>query len=254
MDRDTLDRIVQLGSVHGVAHEDASCKHVVINGGVKTIQKLGPARAHTFTSLEGFIDYLNSVRSGDGSGIIFVGADKVLAHLDYMAIVNQTASLPLAKSEEFTALAGLFSGVNQKDLWRALLTKLDGCLPLELLLQISNLNIKVTGESALAVERVGLESKREAQSIRVTCDDAKGKGSQTADIGVNWTWKGRIWEAFDQEFEIELTMEIDTKNGLVFRFHPKRLEKVMRAARLALVAQIKGQVTADRFTVHEGSY
>jgi hypothetical protein len=254
LDLQTLNRLIELGSSATHLRDDRLYNYVAVNGKVERIAKLNPKREHVFRSLEGFLDYLNSDKSGSGPGIIFVGEKSIVAELDYMSELRQTAALPLAHSEEYLAAQSLFSGLPQKALWRLLLTKLDGCISNELLLQISSLNVKIQADADLDIQRTGLENSRQNQTVRVTFNDPKGKGTRTAEIETAWSWVGRIWEAWDHTFEIETTMEIESNQGVQFVFHPKRLETTTRNALLALVSHVQEKVQADRFTVYEGTF
>lgn len=248
---ETLNQIVALGAANTVVHEDSIQISVLANGVIHTIKKDNPQRGHTFTSLEGFLSYLDSDRSGAGPGVIFVGEASVKADLDYLSPVHQSVTLPLSFSEEYEALNGLMRGIGQKDLWRLLLTKLDGCIPVDLFMQISNIRVANESKADLQIERIGLGKVNAVSAIRVTY--TTGKGSETADVGTEWVYEGRIWESYSKKFQIPLTMEVSTDGGLKFQFHPRKLETILRQARLELVGDVNAGVSA-RFTVHEGKF
>jgi len=224
------------------------------NGKVK-IEKLPqckPTREHTFGSLEGFLDYLNSDHCANDKGIVFVGQEQIFVNLAYKTNEAQEAKLPLKFSDEYQAMRSLADGVKHKALWQLLITKLHGCMSPALLLAIGQ--IKITGgtESQIRVDITGITDGKQSDSLRVSF--AVNKGEATADIPMEWTWKGRIWEQFGNEYEITLRLEIEVVNGaLVFRFHPRRPQEVLRQATQDLVAEIKKAIP-KQFTAHEGSY
>jgi len=252
---ETINRIIELGAKAEIVAEDAFAQHVAINGKVTAIQKIVSRRRHLFMSRVGFIAYLNSEKSGKEPGAIFVNDQSVYADLNYMGEVPQVANLPLTFAEEYAGLCTIIQGVSQKVLWREMLTRLSGCIDNGLLVQVSNLNIRQESGSNVKIEHLGLEQQKTDKGVRIAVDDQNGKGSLVAELDTKWTWTGRIWEAFEQTFSIELTMEVDISSGpLRFIFHPKRLETVKREARLALVEEIKNQISGERFAVYEGTH
>jgi len=213
------------------------------------------ARDHRFTTLDGLKDYLSSDHCKD-DGVIFVSANHVDVDLQYKQHNEnaQFVSLRLEPSEEFRALEFLMKGdVGQKDLWRALITTLHGCLDQSLLMTIQQIDFKAAEQDTVKIDVSGITSNAGGRHVEVTYPATGGEGSQTTTLEVDWKWTGRIWECFDREFEIDLRLELDTSDGLSFTFHPRRLESVMRTARLALVDHIADGLP-KQFTVHEGEY
>lgn len=256
MNAETIDKIIEESGGGKLLAEDSLALHFAVGGGIQHVPKPKALRGHHFTTTQGYIDYLKSDRAGEGKAVVFVDASEVRAELDYMSELRQTATLKLAESEEFIALRALISGVNQKTLWRLMLTKLAGCIDVSLMLQTANLNIKATSDSDIQIQATGLENKNQSAQVTVTWTDPKTKGSHSAQVRTDWIWSGRIWQAFDMVFDIALTMEIDTDSGIKFIFHPNRLDNALEKARLALVDKIKGDLAGkdSRYTVHEGRF
>jgi hypothetical protein len=252
---ETIDRLQATASDFKIVHDDPSKVFVALNGKIAEVAKFTPKRDHVFQTLDGLIAYLASAHCAKDDGILFVGDDLIHADLQYQQRGTHRAKLPLVKSEEYKALERLMAGVPQKELWRLLLSKLDGCLPLELMLQASNIQIKGEYVSDTKIERTGLGNSNTAQVTRITYTAPDGKGTKTSDIGTNWAFMGRIWEAYDEQFEIPLTLEIKTEDVKepLFIFHPRRLDKVLREAKLALVGELNERIVGA-FTVHEGTY
>lgn len=218
-------------------------------------------RSHNFVTLEGFADYLNSTHAKDDNGIIFVGPDRVFADLIYglgdderKSVETHTLNLALGESEEFKALRRFFSPINQRDLWKLLITKLDGCIDPKLLLAIGSIRVAAAQEAKAEIDFSGLSSGAKSASVKVNFTTKEGSQA-SGPIRVDWTFTGRIWESFANPYVIPLRLELEeTDKGIVFTFHPRSLESVLRQARADLVAEISSKVPADRFTVHEGTY
>jgi hypothetical protein len=232
--------------------EDTESMQVAMNGDVRTIIKTVPMRMHRMDTLTGLLDYLASIHAKGDSGVVFVGDSTVTVDLQYQKPGTHTLTLTLGRSDEYNALQSLFAGVSQKQLHNLLLTKLDACIDPALFLQISSIKIGADETIESIIKPSGLTNKSGSSKISMTFSAPKGEGTHTAEIQQKWQWKGRIWEAFDDEFVIDLTLELDS-NGPKFTFHPRRLDVVLRTARLALVNELKGKVP-DTFTVHEGAY
>jgi hypothetical protein len=251
---ETIDRLIESGHKHEIVLDEPGRQVITINGKTVEVAKTIPARNHTFATLDGLLDYLASGHCAADHGVIFVGDNLVHADLQYQQPGKHRASLPIGASEEYAALTVLFMGVEQKMLWRSLLSKLDGCFDVELMMQISNIQIKADYVADTKIERTGLGNTKTADVTRVTFTAPDGKGTKTADLWTKWEWEGRIWEAFDRTFKIPLTLEINTEGKApLFLFHPRRLDAILRTAKLALVEEIKGKAPAS-FTVHEGTY
>ena len=235
---------------------DAIHKLIVYGAGVKPeirqFEKVAVPRNHTFKSLDGFVDYLNSSHCAEDKGVLFVGDRAVEANLAYGTYSQQRISLPLDFSEEFEALISIMRGVEQKGLWRALVSTLKGCIDASLLLAVSQVRVSGTTEKDCKVDITGVQNGTARDAFSVTFQERKDGATTTREIPVDWAWKGRIWECFDSEYEIKLRLEIEaTENGLRFLFHPERLKRLMRESRLDLVRSIAAKVP-DQFTVHEG--
>lgn len=249
---------------HVLLHEDHAQKHLLVRTNPKdgwkphVIQKVAEPAEHVFTSLEGYLSYLNSDRCAPERGIIFVGQDSVAARLKYQNVADDMATLKLEHSEEFKGLIRLMGGVSHKDLWRLLNTHLFAALPIDLLLQVSNIKVAGKRDADIQISDVGQVDTKKGDSLRVVWSDPKADGgSRIAEIGKNWVWEGRIWGAFTKTFRVCLVLEIDAEN-VKFTFHAQQLETIMRNARLELVKELTEGVAkhADtaRFTVHEGTY
>lgn len=217
-----------------------------------TFKKPPVERKHSFTSLEGFLDYLNSAHCKDDAGPIFVGETDIQVDLAYGKHSIQSADVSLDLSEEYSALRRLFAGLGQKDLWRELISHLDGCIDKSLLLAIGQIKLRSNNESEVRIDTTGISDKFQKDMLQIAYPDASKQGEHIATIQTDWLWMGRIWECFDREFDIRLRLEVAvTDKGLRFIFHPRRLEKILREARLALVEEIRNKIP-EQFTVHEG--
>lgn len=253
---EALDRIAEMGAEFREVLDTPEKKWVVINGELLEIPKPNAAQRHQFTTLEGFCEYLNSNRSGDGPCQVFAGSDAVVAELDYMAQLRRTATLGLAFSEEYVALRKLMQGIAQKELWRALLTTLDGRIDSGLLMQVSDLNIKVESQSSLQIQLGGGQDRKSTDTVRITAPSEDGKGTQTKALQTQWTWVGRIWEAFGIETCIPLTMEVVAGDKAIgFVFHPRNLTTILRDVRAELVSTLRERLAENpRVQIVEGQF
>ncbi|MEN6536478.1 MAG: hypothetical protein ABFD89_22675 [Bryobacteraceae bacterium] len=251
--KEFFDRLREVGAEPRLVHTDDLKTVFSINGDLKEISIVPPLRGHKFTSLEGLIDYLNSDRSGIGTGVVFVGETQILAELAYMERRRETAGTALRESEEFRGLMELTKGVAQKRLWELLVTVLFDSMNKGLLLQIQNLGVKIEKDGEISIQRSGLTDAKVSAKMTITCAKA-GKADERGEVNLDWTWKGRIWECWDREFEIPLTLELNVDEGLRFIFHPNRLETRLREARLALAAHLQGKLNSERFRVYEGTF
>lgn len=221
---------------------------------IKEISKPVMTRGHSFSTLEGFLDYLNSAHTEKDHGIIFVGEKLVRANLRYdQAIEHHNVMLELEESDELTALRKLFEGVYQKNLWRMLITDLDGHIDDDLLLSIAQLSMASKAESEAVIDATGIVAGSQSNQVAIMFK-SKNDASERANLRVDWIFHGRMWACFKREYDVRLRLELDaTSSGLRFIFHARGLEDVLSAARADLVSEIDTKIPKDRFTVHEGS-
>lgn len=251
-----LESLIRLGIESETVHqtEDTVWKAVTING-KREIEEF-PAcvwtRAHRFHTLVGFLDYLNSHHCINDSGPVFVGQDQVIALLDYGKPTSHQVRLDLKPSEEWTALGALAKGVGQKALWRALCTRLDGCVDAALFQAIAGLKVASASKSESTIDILGLDARGGGSSIQVTFAGANGPESRT--IPQVWDFSVTRWECFNGRFGVATRLELIQDNGgIQFIFHPRRLDQVEQTARLALVDHLRVALKeTPRYTVHEG--
>jgi hypothetical protein len=238
-------------------HEDYATKTVLVNGVEKTFNKTRFHRDHMFFSVAGLMDYLKSKANESTSdefnpGVVFVGVDSLQVDMQYGSNETHVAKMPLGYSEEYKALRQLMNdpGVAQKKLWKLLITALADSMDKSLLLSIQNIKVNQKSDSNVEINALGVSNASASRSLQITYPGKNG-ASENAEIPVDWTFKGRIFEAFDKEYEIPLRLEVHTDDGMTFQFHPRRLEKILTQCRLDLVDVLQAQVPSN-FTVHEG--
>lgn len=219
----------------------------------------GFTRRHSFGSVDGFADYLNTEQHcGKDLGVIFVEENCVRAVLNYnrksIEDHQEFAILPLERTEAAKALWDLFqSGVTQKILWRRLATHLASAVvssdPDELMIVISNLQVLDNSEGRVQIDASGLCDSRRRASLKVAVGD-----SQT-NIPVDWTFKVPFWTATpDISIQVQTRLELINDNGSIrFFFHPRNLERIVLDARLELTEMIKA-LAPIQFSVHEGKF
>lgn len=233
--------------------------------------KLPAGRNHSFHSLDGFLDYLNSADCAtiripgnfhsvteviplvetDAHGVVFVGAGRVTANLAYGQLVGHRAHLELTFSEEYMALLRLFTGVSQRDLWRLLITSLNGCIDRGLLLAIGQISITPTGINTVRIDDIGSTNQTVRDSLEITWGGGT-KGDKTATIETNWIWTGHLFECFPDVVSIDLRLEVtSSEKGIQFVFHPRQLDTVLQRTRKALVDEIRAR-NPKHISVYEG--
>lgn len=242
-----------------VIHEDARTLTKAFREGapgdvaVKEFAKLPPARNHSFSSLEGFVGFLNSDACADDRGVVFVGQERVSASLRYADAQQEIVLLPLEASAELRALTdALAVGVKNAELDRLLKTDLHGCLPVELMVQVANLRRVETVKADAEIAASGMIDAVTGRTVRVTYQDTRNGATHEQELQLDWTFTGRIWECFDRMYSVELTVQIE-KDGWVYKFFPRRLEDTLRDARADLVAHLEKHIDPERFSVYEGT-
>lgn len=265
---EALQFLVELGAEKTKEiFEGDGVEHHLINGKLEELDRPLPNRSHTFRTLDGFIDYLQSdhakkttINTDDderGKDVVFVGSDSIRAQLLYQeSTANEhRLNLNLEESEEFLALRKLFDGVSQKDLWRMLVTDLTGCINNSLLLAIGQLDVTEKNVQQTRIDTSGIEQREGSNGITILYPAQNGEGELIAPLKVDWDWTGRIWECFNQEAVVHLRLEIELeKNGLKFKFHPSRLELVMSGQRADIVETLRERLPKEQFDVFEGVY
>lgn len=226
--------------------------------------------SHSFLSLEAFLEFLNGPECAKASGVVFVGERAVTADLYYLSHTPRTAHLKLDFSEEFLALIKIFfapvptpaageargdgNWTSSKDLWRLLVSDLDGCLPDSLTLAVKSLQICSTSVSDMKISDLGIGDGGGSTTIDVSYKDKSSGEPVSKEIDTDYVWHGRVFETFASPTKINLRMEMDVSDGVRFTFHPRRMREVMRVVRANLVEHIgDGVKEAKRFVVYEGT-
>lgn len=212
-----------------------------------------PPRMHNFSTLQGFLDYLNSLHCQSGNHVVFVGSTLVDARLGYLVQpINDRVALRLEYSEEYAALTSLFQQNKAKTVWKLLANALAGAFQPALMAMISQLDIKGSATEKVTVDATGIVANSKDSHFTVSYTDSDG--TQDLPISVEWDWSGRIFEAFDHEVVIPCRLELSIKDGgLLIEFIPRRLAEVLRLNQEALVDRIKSSVPAN-VNVYEGTY
>lgn len=205
---------------------------------------------HTLYTLEDFVAFFNT--DFPDPVMIFVQLDGIFADLAYQTHKNHHVVMPLLFSAEFNALTQLIQGVGQKDLWKLLITDLDGCLPETLLAAIGRIQVSTKTEGQCEIKSTGETIQEGKSGIKIVFQPKEGAEFKEATIPLDWEWKGRIWECFDEVCSIRLRMEIDTKNGMRFIFNPRQLDRVLTQHRQALVQKLRDDLPG--FYIYQGTY
>ncbi|GMW02620.1 MAG: hypothetical protein AMXMBFR84_37560 [Candidatus Hydrogenedentota bacterium] len=276
--KDAIEHLIEDTRKHAVVNKNVEVidLHKVASGVERIIRVPGEpskreffandcrGRNHTFTTLEGFCDFLNGPHcvdnhDGEGVGVVFVQReDAKLAHADLDYLGNgkpESAVLSLQRSTEYKALEKLATGIGQASLWRLLFTDLEGCIePDNLITYILDMDVKLEDGKQVKISPLGPSAVRSSSAVSIKYPNSEG-GMETREMPVEWKWSGRIWEGFDYSCEVDLRMELSAsrEGDVIFKFHPKRLAEHNNNARLALVAALRQRVTGP-FNVYEGLY
>jgi hypothetical protein len=262
-DRDSIAQKVVLPDT---PWEDRVLIHTKEGQKIETLKKHVFERQHQFTDLDSFLAFLNRPDVGrtgfsefpDGiahtikagaQGLVFISETKIAASLLYGHPLTHTATLPILDTDESTALKELSQGVSQKELCKLLITDLDGKVDPALLLQSSSITIKAKDERQFEIQRCGLRSGKSENAVTITV------GGEQTTFRTDWTFKIRLWECADAEYEIPVELDVDTDRvvGLIFTFYPKGLQDILRQARKDLVEKINAALPAN-FKAYAGQY
>ena len=128
---------------------------------------------------------------------------------------------------------------------------LEGCFDDELLMQTAMLNIVGEVTEKVQIQKLGTQTSDAHSRVKISVPNPEG-GKDAAELRQDWTYKGRIFEALNEEYEIKLSLTVTQK--LEFKFIAKRLDKVMDQARADVVSHVrKGLADAVGWQVFEGS-
>lgn len=215
------------------------------------------ARHHHFTTLDGFIDYLNSKHTNMDTGIIFVQESNLVCDLQYFQ-KNQNEhiiTMDLEISEEFKSLCVLFRGVTQKTLWTLLSTALYGKVSPNLFISLDEIKIKKEDMTDVKIDTFGLQSTKKESKIILTVPQ-RDNAPVERKIERFYKYTGKYYQCFDKTIEVEMMLECSVNNDkLEFVFHPKNLKEIIIQHKLDLIQYIRESLPAgDQFTIHEGFY
>jgi hypothetical protein len=151
-------------------------------------------------------------------------------------------------------------GVDQRTLWRLLVTDLADAMDNELFLSVGKIQVAAKRGSDVEIDVSGLSNESSESRIEVRFPQNAQGDMKSAQIQTDWSWKGRIWECFEREYEIQLRLELKVDEGLAFHFHARRLQQVLRDARRELVTHVRDEVktvpefAVEHVSVYEGEW
>jgi len=199
-----------------VLHEDLLGKTLLFWNGEKTVEKyVAKERKRGVVRLfdvESFIRYAVTLEHP----AIFVSKEwlQVTSHWGQHEQGLDVGSLKMVHSPEYRALCCLGSSVPQKQFWTMLATVLFGHIDRGLATAISQIKVKATADTNSSLNEIGITTGKDgSESLVDQFLDTQGKGVHTADIPVEWVWHGRIWEAYDVEFEISCRLIVEFVDG-----------------------------------------
>ncbi len=265
--QEAIQELVAMGSDGRVVevHRTAEMRYVLVDKGealsgdggpvIRNLEVMEfandvPRRCHQVATLDSLVDLVKWRGPAKDGAVVFVDERQVVADLDYEGRIEDAVVLALKGSEEYVGLQKLCGGLDQKALWRLLVTDLYGCVPSNLAMAVGGIKLKAKGEETIEINALGLVDGSGRSGIEVSFRDGQ-TGEHTAQLPCEVTWKGRIWECWEREFEVVLRLEVTNEQGLRFTFHPRRLESVLQMARLELVGELRERL-GDGAQVFEG--
>lgn len=225
---------------------------------IREYSKPPAPRDHALYSLDDFVLFLKSDHAKDG-GVITVNENDVVADLAYTKHSTFCVRLPLKFSTEFLALQELFKGIGHRELWSKLISDLDGCIDEALLASLSMIHVSASTVGNTEIKSTGVQSASISAKVDILCQAKEGADKTPVSMKTEWTFTGRLWEYYDETCEIDLRMEVDVagkenEKKLVFKFHPKKLERIKSDMRASLVERLRGELSAEKFTVIQGDF
>lgn len=219
-----------------------------------------PAVDHEISSLVDFTRFMAVATEKYGQeqfkdlAVVFVEPLRVMADLAYGQHQKRRLALPLSLSESRAALEHLFTGVDQKTLWRLLIGPLSESLrdADRLAALVSQVQVASGSNVKVEIDPYGMESHCRAQSLVVQFAGAKNEGVQQVPIDTEWHWTGWLWEGVEEAIlPVSLVMRLEISPDLTFRFHPRNLPMVERNAQDALVGYLRENLACP---VYQGEY
>lgn len=187
----------------------------------------------------------DTLAAGDpGEGLrmeVFVGANRVVGDLLVGREEVHEVRMDLTLAPEFRVLQSLRRGVSQRELWKALTVDLRDEVSEALLLQVSQLAILNDTKATFKIDSSGLTKKSASAGISIVL----GEG-QAAQLQQDWKYTGRVFQCIENKFVIELRLEVEEseKEGVVFRMHLLREDRVMEEARKVVAGGLRGGLPA----------
>ena len=223
-------------------HETNDERHVLVSGELKALPKSPPCRSCSFSTVASLIAYLKDRNDGKTDVELFVGKSKVWAIFNPTSNHEDVCEMFLRPSEEYEAMLVLEDGKTPQELFKLLRTSLagDGCMDPQLLMAVSNIQLADSSETNWKMDAVGIASGGSERKIRLRAE-VNGKECDVSSL-TDWTWKGRIWECFDNEYPVQLAMLAELKPHLTLSFTPARLQTVLRQAQADLIELLKAGV------------
>jgi len=229
--KEALEYLTELSAGNGPAvidvHEEKDQVHKLVVRGVGQPAELVTYpitrprdKKYFFEDLDAFTDFVNTQLPPP---VVVMCGDEFL---DAIGAFNQGrewyARLELRQTDEFKALQKAYQGVTQEEMWRLLITDLDGCVGPELLLAVSQLQVRQMAETNVQIDLVGLQDVASRRALEVTCTDAKGK-LVTAAVPQEVVWKGPVYTCLADAFTLKLRVVVQAREGKIqFSLHPRR--------------------------------
>lgn len=220
-----------------------------------------PAVDHEISSLVDFTRFMaleaekyDREQLKNPPAVVFVEPRRVMADLAYGQHQKRRLALPLNLSESRAALEHLFTGVDQKTLWRMLIGPLAESIrdADRLAAVVSQVQVASGSKVNVQIDPYGLETRGSGQSLVVQFTGVQNEGVQQVPIDTEWYWEGWIWDGVEEALlPDDLVMRLEITSDLTFRFHPRNLPMVERNARDALVGYLRTNVACP---VYQGEY
>ena len=246
-------------------HQGEKERTVLVSHNGKLVEKKLPnppnvRRPNIFT-IAGLVQYINEQHGVPvpTRGAVFVSktAIKYDPHFDSSVPSSPTptrrdlALLLLDVSPEFGAMNELAKPLVQPALWELLATKLDGNLDHILRQTIQTIKVTAKEDSQVSIEELGAADASSSATLKVSFPSRGADREET--LSQQYVWTGRIFQAWDKEYEITLTLFVEWEDKkITFRFVPTKLDDVIIQATDDIVAHLREAITHENCFVYSG--
>ena len=223
-----FERAVDVTLIHN--NLDEGTKLLIIRKGEEMEEKTFPmdrdVREVELASIPSLIAYLGRPEKTKQDIAVFVNREEARAIIGHDARRPDHARMDMCWSQEYDALQRVFRGVSQKDFHGLLRGPMAGCMDKPLLMQMGEMNVASNNQQSCSITPAGITTESESATLKVSFKNPRGEDE--AEIETDWTWTGRLFEAWDKEVEIPVVLDISTQHdNVMFTLVPERVQAII---------------------------